>query len=173
MSKYCYVESDNIIEGPRTLPRAWRTADINISGLHLASSDRLKELGWLPVVENESGFDAALHDHTGWTYAVGVNAVTATRQYATKPAPTADQVRAEARHRILAVYPEWAQANMTARAVELVKTLATGTLTADEQTELAALESAWAWIKSVRASSNTLEVMGPIPADYTADQRWP
>jgi hypothetical protein len=89
------------------------------------------------------------------------------------PAPTADQVRAEARHRILAVYPEWAQANMTARAVELVKTLATGTLTADEQTELAALESAWAWIKSVRASSNTLEVMSPIPADYTADQRWP
>jgi hypothetical protein len=169
MTLYCYTQNGLIVDGPKPIPTSWR----NISGLHLASPERLKELGWLLVVEDQSGFDAGIHDHTGWTHTVGDGDVTAIRQYVTKPAPTADYVRAEARRRIIAVYPGWAQANMTARAVELVKTLSTGTLTADEQTELAALEGAWAWIKSVRASSNTLEVMSPIPADYTADQRWP
>jgi hypothetical protein len=31
----------------------------------------------------------------------------------------------------------------------------------------------WAWIKSVRAASDAIEAMSPIPHDYASDQYWP
>ena len=45
--------------------------------------------------------------------------------------------------------------------------------TADEQTEATSLDAVWAWIKSVRAASDALEALDPIPADYVADRYWP
>lgn len=92
------------------------------------------------------------------------------------PAPSdakmKEDIKLEARRRILTVYPEWKQANMTARAVELNKIHAhEGGWTPSEQTEMAALESVWAWIKSVRAASDALEVT--LPANYKDDEHWP
>jgi hypothetical protein len=63
---------------------------------------------------------------------------------------------------------------MTARGVELQDIWRTvGSWTAAEQAEADALKSAWAWIKAVRAASDTLEAMVPIPVDYTSDSYWP
>jgi predicted house-cleaning NTP pyrophosphatase (Maf/HAM1 superfamily) len=60
-------------------------------------------------------------------------------------------VKAEAGKRILARYPQYKQANMTARAVELA---------ADNQKtgpEWTAIRAAWDWVKAVRAESNRIE----------------
>jgi hypothetical protein len=47
------------------------------------------------------------------------------------------------------------------------------TWTAAEQVEAAALDGAWGWIKAVRAASDVLESMVPIPVDYVDDRHWP
>jgi hypothetical protein len=41
---YVCVENNQIVEGPKSLPKSWR----NISGLHHLDSQGLKDLGWLP-----------------------------------------------------------------------------------------------------------------------------
>lgn len=88
--------------------------------------------------------------------------------------PEAEQkalVKLEARRRIVDRYPDWKQTNMIARSVELVKKGAA--LTPDEVTETEQLEAVWAWIKAVRATSDAIEQMAPIPLDYNDDARWP
>ena len=60
-------------------------------------------------------------------------------------------IKAAARQVILARYPEWMQANLTARAVELVSL---NELTGPEWQRM---QSIWSWIKAVRAHSNLLE----------------
>lgn len=82
-------------------------------------------------------------------------------------------VKNEARRRILLNYPEWMQANMTARAVELQDIFRQNDeWTVEEQAEQTALLAAWAWIKGVRMFSNTIENMDPIPSDFTDDSYW-
>ena len=72
--------------------------------------------------------------------------------------PVVAAIKAKAREVIVARYPDWKQANMTARAVELTRIMAGGVaLSPAESAELAALETAWAWIKSVRAASDAHE----------------
>lgn len=88
------------------------------------------------------------------------------------PVPVSVQIKAEARRRILAVFPDWKQTNMVARGVELVRIKAEGgAWSTGEAVEAAALDAAWAWIKSVRAASDALEL--DPPADFAADQHWP
>lgn len=83
-------------------------------------------------------------------------------------------VKAEARGRILARYPDWKQANMTARGVELAFKVAQGeTLREAETTEIAALQGVWGWIKAVREASNALETLDPVPAGFADDGYWP
>ena len=60
-------------------------------------------------------------------------------------------IKAAARQTILARYPEWRQANLTARAVELVS------LGETSGPEWQQMQSIWAWIKDVRARSDLLE----------------
>jgi len=60
-------------------------------------------------------------------------------------------IKATARARILARYPEWMQANLTARAVELVSL---GQTTGPEWGQMQAI---WNWIKAQRARSDLLE----------------
>ena len=60
-------------------------------------------------------------------------------------------IKQAARQTILARYPEWMQANLTARAVELVS------LNELSGPEWAKMQSIWAWIKAVRAHSDLLE----------------
>jgi hypothetical protein len=69
----------------------------------------------------------------------------------------ADRIKLLARARILDVFPEWKQVNMTARSVELTRARIDGALTAGEQVEEAAIQAAWDWVKSVRAYSDTME----------------
>lgn len=60
-------------------------------------------------------------------------------------------IKTAARQIILSRYPEWRQANLTARAVELVS------LGQTSGSEWQQMQSIWAWIKAVRARSDLLE----------------
>ena len=87
---------------------------------------------------------------------------------------TAAEVKAEAYRRIIRIIPEWKQRNLTARAAELaMKVAAGGTLTAAEQGEWDAGQVIWDKIKAVRAASDTIEAMSPIPRDFRARAEWP
>ena len=56
---------------------------------------------------------------------------------------------------IIALAPEWKQRNALARMLELVnKKVDGGTLTAEEDAEVAAVESLWATVKAIRAQSD-------------------
>lgn len=50
--KYCKVENNAIVWGPAVLPANWK----NVSGLSNLSSEALKELGWLPLIQAESPY---------------------------------------------------------------------------------------------------------------------
>jgi hypothetical protein len=60
-------------------------------------------------------------------------------------------IKTAARQTILARCPEWMQANLTARAVELVS------LGETSGAEWQRMQSIWGWIKAVRAHSDLLE----------------
>ena len=82
------------------------------------------------------------------------------------------EIKMEARRRILLVFPDWKQTNMVARGVELQDAWRqNGEWTAGEIAEAAALQTAWDWIKSVRAASDALELS--LPADFGDDSHWP
>ncbi len=84
------------------------------------------------------------------------------------------RVKLEARRRILAVYPVWKQANLTARTVELVELKHdNGTWTVPEQTEADVIQAVWDWVKSVRTASDDLEAQNPVPPDFVEDKHWP
>ena len=83
------------------------------------------------------------------------------------------RVKEEARRRILAIYPVWKQANLTARGVELVKIKTDRAWTAEEQTEVDAIQGIWDWVKSVRTASDDLEALNPVPPDFIEDKHWP
>lgn len=79
-------------------------------------------------------------------------------------------IKEEAGRRIIAKYPEWKQRNMLARSLELTNKVAmTGTLTGDEQAEVAAMQVVWSWIKDVRDVSSLAESSGTQPQDIN----WP
>lgn len=85
-----------------------------------------------------------------------------------------EAVKTECGRRIYTLFPQWKQANLTARATELVNLrVVNGTLTEQEIAEFAVLQSIWDWIKAVRAASDALEAMDPIPLSYQSDQHWP
>ena len=55
MSRYALVQNNQIVEGPKNLPKAWGP----ISGFHHLSNEELKTHGWLPwefieIVVNEN-----------------------------------------------------------------------------------------------------------------------
>lgn len=86
------------------------------------------------------------------------------------PAPTlADiqtaavmQIKAHAGTVILARLPSWKQANLTARALELLAAGETGS------PEWAAIQAQWTWVKSVRAASDNGEVAVLTAQDIVA-----
>ena len=82
-------------------------------------------------------------------------------------------VKTECGRRIYEPFPQWKQANLTARATELVNKKLEGPLSPEEVGEFAALQSIWDWIKAVRAASDALEAMNPIPLNYASDEHWP
>ena len=90
----------------------------------------------------------------------------------TSPPVSIFEVKAEAQNRIYNILPEWKQRNLTARAAELaIKGQANWT--PEEQAEYDAGQALWDQIKAIRAASDALELMNPIPDNYTDDSYWP
>lgn len=81
-------------------------------------------------------------------------------------------VKAEAYRRIIAICPEWKQRNLTAQAAQLAKK-GEANWTPEEADAWAAGEALWAQIAAIRAASDTLEAMDPIPVDFADDTYWP
>jgi hypothetical protein len=82
-----------------------------------------------------------------------------------------DLVKAEAARRILEICPEWKQRNLTAQAAILAKK-GEANWTPEEQAAWGAGEEIWAQIAAIRAKSDALEAMDPIPADFKDDSYW-
>lgn len=149
-----------------------------------------KIAGGLPVARPVEGdppaYNAALEQLAGPTYQIEPTKVV--RKWTVERLPLAAQqaaVKAEARRRILARYPEWKQANMLARDGELQaiqlgtmrddagNAVAQRALTDAEKAEHVAIRKGWDWVKSVRVASDTLEAANPIPLDFTDNKHWP
>lgn len=80
-------------------------------------------------------------------------------------------VKAEAKRRITEIVPIWKQINLTARAVELADKKTTGSLTQDDEKEMAAIRAIWEKVKAIRDFSNHLEEE-PITTDFRR-AKWP
>ena len=89
------------------------------------------------------------------------------------------KTKAEAQRRIYAIAPQWRQANMTARAMELAeKRLNQKALTQAELDEIASGFGLWNKIKTIRTASDLIEAdidATPDPAsfDVARSTRWP
>lgn len=89
-------------------------------------------------------------------------------------------VKSEAQRRIIALTGQTEliacmikQSNANMRANELTdKRVSGGTLTAEEEAEAAALRGLATALKAIKAASNVIEAMDPIPLDYTSDSYW-
>jgi hypothetical protein len=67
-------------------------------------------------------------------------------------------VKAEANRRIIAALPEWKQRNLIARGLQLVNNARAGTLSTEEEAEVAAIDSVWeTTVVPIRAHSDYLE----------------
>lgn len=87
--------------------------------------------------------------------------------------PTADEVKAEANRRIVAICPEWKQRNYIATDLTFTKIIQTGgTLTAEQEAARSNMESVWTTIQGIRAKSDEIEAMSPIPQDFASDSYW-
>lgn len=91
------------------------------------------------------------------------------------PAPEpvdVQQVKDEAQRRILRIAPEWKQRNLTAQAVLLAQK-GSANWTAEDRAAWDAGEAIWIRIAAIRATSDQIEAMEPIPQDFTDDTHWP
>ncbi len=140
-----------------------------------------KRAAWRTVVDQPPTYEPRLESAvaTGWD----ITETTATRTYQVARQPLAMQmaaVKAEAQRRIIAIAGAsdlmsclTKQLNAQMRAAELINIKAEGgTLTAEQEAEAAALQALADAIKAIRAASNVIEAMDPIPADFAADARW-
>lgn len=84
--------------------------------------------------------------------------------------PTPDQVRAECKRRITERFSLEDQLNMQADGTTLLM-IGSATWNTAQKATAADLQTAWKWIKQMRAASNTMEAQ-PV-SDYTSDARWP
>lgn len=99
----------------------------------------------------------------------------------TVPAPNAADVKSEAQRRIIELTGASTletclvkQLNALMRATELTNKVATGaTLSPSEAAEATQLKALADAIRGVRAASDAIEAMQPIPADFNDDARWP
>lgn len=85
-----------------------------------------------------------------------------------------NEVKAEAERRILSIMDKNKQRNLLALGLEMVMAHGADPVNwpEPERTLLTDTLTKWAEIKAIRAKSNALEQMDPIPQDYTADFRW-
>ena len=88
------------------------------------------------------------------------------------PLISPQQVKDEAYRRIIAICPEWKQRNLTAQASILAEK-GRDNWTTEELAAWEAGEAIWSEIAAIRAKSEELELMDPIPQDYMDDKHWP
>lgn len=84
-------------------------------------------------------------------------------------------VKAEAERRIVAIMAPHQQRNVQAKGLEMVLKYGPD-VTAWPPAEQARAQDAlakWAAIEAIRAASDVIEALDPIPQDYAADERWP
>lgn len=91
------------------------------------------------------------------------------------PHVTAADVKKEAERRILAIMPEYQQRNALALFAEtaMVHGPDPAGWPAELQAQNTAVMEKWAAIKAIRARSNEIETMQPIPRDFREDSHWP
>lgn len=82
------------------------------------------------------------------------------------------EIKREANRRIVAICPEWKQRNLTAQAAQLARK-GEANWTQAEADAWAAGEALWAQVAAIRAASDAIEAMDPLPDDITADNLWP
>jgi hypothetical protein len=92
-------------------------------------------------------------------------------------------VKGECQRRIYTRLPQWKQDNMAARDNELIRiqaglmiddagnALPASALTHAEKAEQMAHKAAWDWVRAMRAASDALEALTPIPIDF-ADNKY-
>jgi hypothetical protein len=85
---------------------------------------------------------------------------------------TVERVKDDAYRRIVAICPEWKQRNLTAQAAQLAKKGETN-WTPEEAAAWAAGEAIWNQIAAIRAASDVIEAMDPIPVAFMDDIYWP
>lgn len=140
-----------------------------------------KRSNWLPIEGEQPPCDHRIEAITGPIYTIEPTRVL--RTWAVQRRPLADQqqaVKQECQRRIIALTGTSdliacviKQSNANMRANELNdKRIAGQVLTAGEEAEAAALRNLALAIKALRARSNEIEVMVPIPADFDADTMW-
>lgn len=87
---------------------------------------------------------------------------------------TADMIKAEAGRRIEAIMPDYEQRNALALGQETIQLY--GADPAGWPMERRAINDAiqakWARINAIRAASNRIEQMNPVPADFRGDPYW-
>lgn len=132
--------------------------NISFAALDGMSAEGLAELG-VSVAQEGVKPDARAYEFSEGQIVDGVVTYTRTpRPIEPLKNDMRSGIKIAARALILARYPDWKQANMTARAVELTLKRAGGEQWSDaEATEAAGLQAAWDWIKAVRAHSDVLE----------------
>lgn len=136
---------------------------------------------WLAVQENAKPDFVDGLERASFEYVLNGNAVE--KQWSVSRLPVADQkaaVKAEAQRRIIALTGQTEllacmikQSNANMRANELTdKRISGGTLTAEEELEATALRNLATALKAIRAASNVIEAMEPIPLDYCSNSYW-
>ncbi len=140
-----------------------------------------KRVDWRVVVDQPPVVDIRISSSvaTGWN--IGASEVT--RVYDVVPHDRAIQiqsVKAECQRRIIAATGVTdllnclvKQMNMQMRAAEIINIKASGgVLTEQQVAEAAALQAIADRIKALRARSNEIEAINPIPSDFASDARW-
>lgn len=156
MATYCRIESGAIVERRNMAPES-------IPAHKAAMWRLLVDNGWPSVAPTKTVTRAEIIEQ---------DQVRAEYTITTRPeAEIKGMIKEEARRRILDRFPDWKQANMTARGVELLQIKTARAWTVEEQAEADALTAAWTWIKAVRSASDALELT--MPDDFAADANWP
>jgi hypothetical protein len=106
-----------------------------------------------------------------WSFGGWVVRPMTTEEYNGRQKLMVEAVKEEAYRRIIAICPEWRQRNLTAQAAQLAKK-GEANWTPEEQAAWDAGEALWNQIAAIRAKSDLLEAMDPIPVDYALDTYW-
>lgn len=141
---------------------AWTDADLEAHGLKVAerfqAPDGKRAIGLERFEEGDDGLVRQVLD----------------TEDEPPPVILAEEVKAEARRRIVAILPEHQQNNLLAEGLKAV--VEHGADVSKWPVEVQALVApglaAFARIKVIRAKSDEIEAMDPIPLDYADDKFW-